>query len=300
MNHATYRAARAFGLASLFLASVVNATGLFGSQSAGAQNPGPQMDPGEHPAVLQGQVKRTTEPQNLIPVSLSTSINGGMVESAAGHAPLSGVTVSVPNMNFKTVSGKDGRFSLPQLPRKPVIVSFQKQGYVPVTVTLDQDTIKRHPLIISLSALQNTLIVDQQIRHLGDGSFSPVSAGAGKFQRDSEGPALRRSFVLDRPIDGMAVLEIGSVIGLDTQAAHAVGQSSFHRMSTPMQVLLNGELIGEITINGDRQRIVIPEGLLRPNSPNTLEIRTGYRNTGSGLDYDDMELMLVTITLHRV
>ncbi|HEY9687955.1 MAG TPA: carboxypeptidase regulatory-like domain-containing protein [Coleofasciculaceae cyanobacterium] len=285
------RATRRFWLACLLLHLAVYSTGVASAQNNPAS---------EQPAVLQGGVRKSLYQKGLQPVSLSTDVDGGMVESAGDHAPLSGVTVSIPNTKYKTTSGMDGRFTLPELPQKPVIVAFRKNGYVPVTVTLDRNSVRRHPLVVSLSELRNTLVLDEQIRHLGDGSFSPISAGAGKFRRDSEGPVFRRRFGMDRPINGSAVLEIGSVIGLDTHAAHALGQSRFHHVSTPVQVLLNGELIGEITINGDRQRMTLPEGLLKQNESNILEIRTGYRHKGGGQDYDDMELMLITITLQRV
>lgn len=250
----------------------------------------------EQPAVLQAGVRQTVYQE--LPVSDSMSEGDGVIVQAGSHQPLSGVSVSVPALGFSTGSGADGRFELPQLPDKPTIVAFSHQGYAPLTATLDADS-QRRPLRFELQALQNTVVIDDQIRHLGDNSYSPASAGAANFRRASEGPGFIRQFILppgSQP-GKAAVLQIGSVIGLDTLQAHALGQSAFHRASTPMQVRLNGRPVGEIAANGDQQRLMIPAGVLT-GGVNTVEVRTGYESPdGTSIDYDDMELMLLTLRL---
>jgi hypothetical protein len=247
------------------------------------------------PPVLQGNVREAVYSSPVKPVSLSpASLPSGFVTQARDNQAMAGVSVQVPSMNYKTVTGKDGSFQLPPLSGKPVIAGFAKQGYVPQTVTLDQDS--QTPLVISLRELHQTLVLDNEIRHLGDNSYSPVSAGAEKFRRSAEGVKLVRKFTLNHPVTNQAWLEIGSVIGLDTAAAHQLGQSGFHRVSSPMLVKLNGKLVTEINANGDGLRIPVTPQMLNMQGANTLEIVTGYQMPdGAYVDYDDIELMLLTL-----
>ncbi len=252
------------------------------------------------PMVLKGMVS-IEDDRGMVPVAYRPAPRvtraSGKVTRQGSAGGLGGVTVTVPQIGYTGETAPDGSFQLPELPAQPLIVGFSKPGYVPQTATLDADwQSSGRTLHIALTETRNTLVIDNQIRHLGDNSYSPVSAGAERFRRAAEGPVITRQFVTPPASGPMVYLEIGSVIGLDTEAAHRLGQSAFHRTSTPMLVKVNGELLTHITANGDGQRVAIPRALLRDGMLNTLEIRTGYQSPdGISVDFDDIELMLLTL-----
>lgn len=240
------------------------------------------------PVLLQGSVRETAPVQEAADSSSRVFDRGGK--------PLSGVVISIPALNYHAVSDENGRFSLPALPGLPAIVLFEKAGFVPFSATLDsQRNGKRQlPIRITLQSIDHTLVLDTQIRHLGDNSYSPVSAGAADFRKHNDGPRFITHFVLsEKP--ATSILEIGSVIGLDTLEAHQQGQSLFHRYSSPMTIRLNGQILGHIAVNGDRHHLTVPPHILLQGM-NTLQIETGFETpNGSDIDYDDMELMLITL-----
>ena len=70
-----------------------------------------------------------------------------------------------------------------------------------------------------------------------------------------------------------AVIVLGSVIGLDTKLAKELGQNAILSVySSPLEIIFNGQKIGELNMNGDNQQIIIPNILLKPK--NELIIRT--------------------------
>lgn len=247
------------------------------------------------PTVLQGSVRQTIYD---VPVSYQTAPTGfGQVVRAMDGQPAAGVTVRIPALRWGTLSDAQGRFQLPALPSQPVIAMLEKEGFRPASVTLDRNSLAQKPLLARLEHAGGALLIDSEIHHLGDGSYAPGSAGAGEFRRQANGPVLRRSFVMPAKPRGTEMLEIGSVLGLDTLDAHRHGQSRFHRASTNMRVLLNGRLVGELSLNGDRRRLPIPAGLLQ-NGVNTLEIQTGFQSPdGVSIDFDDVELTLLSLVL---
>lgn len=253
------------------------------------------------PMVLKGSVSIEDRRDGVIPIAYTGPVaarpgDGRVISEASGHG-MAGVTVSVPQIGFATQTAPDGSFSLPDLPAQKLIVGFSRPGYIPQTVSLDRDwTRHRQKLQITLKEAQRALILDQEIRHLGDNSYAPNSAGAGRFRKGAEGIKLVRQFVTP-PTDSPVVhLEIGTIMGLDTEAAHRLGQSSFHRTSTPMTVKVNGQILTYIAANGDGLRIPIPRQMLREGMLNTLELQTGYQSPdGVNVDFDDIELMLLTL-----
>lgn len=247
--------------------------------------------------VLTGQINY----QHALPYS-------GQVVSQQDGRLLPGSRVRIPALGYETQSAQDGHFSLPALPDKPVIVSIEQPGYLPKTATLEKRSLTPgKPFQVRLEAIatqqRRTVILDPGLYHLGDGSYSPTSAGAGAFKSTPQGPVFAKEFVLAGQLDTDTVtLGIGSVLGLDTPDAHQYGQSSFHHASSPMTVVLNGVPVGTIRLNGDGQYLRIPARLFRTQGQglNHLEIATGYRlgseTLYTGVDYDDIELMLLTLT----
>ena len=223
-----------------------------------------------------------------------------MVRDTVTGQPLSGVTVWVPEWQTSTTTRDDGSFNLAGRPGgKSVIVSIQKPGYTPGSATLDSDRIgSGAPLQLGLlKGDSRTVVLDNNLRHLGDGSYAPNSAGASQFRGANTGPTLRRQFALHAGALPKT-LYIGSVVGLDTAMAQQAGQSHFHKTASPVSVLINGQLIGYVGLNGDGHRLQIPPQALVSNGLNTLEIQTGYQYPdGRRIDYDDIELMLLTLEL---
>ena len=94
-----------------------------------------------------------------------------------------------------------------------------------------------------------------------------------------------------------AVIVFGSVIGLDTKLAKELGQNAIVSVySSPVEIIFNGQKIGELNMNGDNQQIVIPNGLIKGN--NDLTIRTGKNLFQYNyIDYDDMEFANLRIEI---
>ena len=92
---------------------------------------------------------------------------------------------------------------------------------------------------------------------------------------------------LSRPV----YLVIGSIIGIDTAMARGIGQNRItNSYASPPEVYLNGNKIAEIKINGDGQKIKLPNNLLRQK--NELTIKTGVNLMQTAyVDYDDIEIM---------
>jgi len=266
-------------------------TGLTGP--AFAQHPTPQM--GAQSGILQASVSYKASPVPPQPAQAREAfINGTIVDDH--HQPLSGVTVWVPDWQTSAVTRDDGTFTLPARAGKAAIASIQKPGYTPASATLDTDRLAGAPFKLSLrKGDSGTIVLDNQLRHLGDGLYTANSAGAAQFRGNTQGASFHRQFRLHAGALPRS-LGIGSVIGLDTAMARQAGQSRFHKTSSPVTVLLNGRIIGYIGLNGDGHRLPIPPDALIANGLNTLEIQTGHR-TDYTLDYDDIELMVVTLEL---
>ena len=215
---------------------------------------------------------------------------------------IGGVDVWIPKMGYHQVSNDRGVVKLPVRPSHSSIARFKVDGYAPKTLTLGTAKLEGLPntegqFQVQLKKSETTVIIDDAIRHLGDGTYAPNSAGSYKFRQQAQGPVLTKKFRLNGSIESShVILTVGSVVGLDTIDAHYAGQSRFHKSSSPMVVTLNGSVVGYIKTNGDGTQFVIPKHQLSLNGVNTLAIHTGYhRPDGVRIDYDDMEFMLLTL-----
>ena len=92
-------------------------------------------------------------------------------------------------------------------------------------------------------------------------------------------------------------LVIGSIIGIDTAMARALGQNQVRNsFASPPEVYFNGSKIAEIQLNGDNQKIKLPNSLIKPDQPNEITIRTGKNLMQTAyIDYDDIEIMNISI-----
>ena len=92
-------------------------------------------------------------------------------------------------------------------------------------------------------------------------------------------------------------LVIGSIIGIDTLLARSLRQNAVvNSFSSPPEVFFNGSKIAEIQLNGDGQKIFIPQRLLKPGMMNEVTITTGRNMKQTAyIDYDDIEFMNLSI-----
>lgn len=233
-------------------------------------------------------------------IYLAPGSSNGYVVAGSDHQPVHGATVSVPDLGIQTTTGVDGSFSFRGLPQgKRLIMNVSKVGFLPENAVLETDPSLNRPLEITLREVGATLIIDPNLHHLGDNSYSPYSAAAGQFRKQASGATLARRFRLSEiPQGSRPLLQIGVIMGLDTLQAHRAGQSSANAFSSPVKVRMNGYDIGYLTVNGLKQQVPIPPALLRPNGDNLLEVEAGHhRPDGVRIDYDDMELMNLILIL---
>ena len=143
------------------------------------------------------------------------------------------------------------------------------------------------------------IVLDSEILHLGDNSFSKNSANASEFKIKSMGPYYSKDFIMtDNAKQSTNYIIIGSIVGLDTKLAHQMGQNRIKSgiYSSPAEVFFNGSKIGEIKINGDGQRIKIPSSLIKADTKNQVTIKTGQNIVNfDKIDYDDIEMTNISI-----
>lgn len=208
------------------------------------------------------------------------------------NMPISNAEVTIPQTNFRTTTDSNGYFMLRANTNSDLIISVQKDGYRPFTTTFLKDTSR--PLKLSLVKEQPMDInIECELCHLGDNTFSTNSANSGDFKIKSSGPFYTKAFKIPSGIGNKnCFIVIGSIIGVDTKLARQMGQNSANSYATPPEVYFNGEKISEIHLNGDNQRIKIPNNLIKENSMNEITIRTGHNVLQTErFDYDDIEFM---------
>ncbi len=238
----------------------------------------------------------------------SAVMEGGVSKTGAGNVsriidretndPVSGAKVSLPKQNFTTYTDGSGAFHLNADIKNTTILSVEKKGYRPFSFTIDEKTASK-PIIVGIekSNVQDVIIASDMF-HLGDDNFSSNSANSGEFRGKSIGPFYTKSFMIAaNALAKTNYLVIGSIIGIDTFMAKTMKQNSIvHSFSSPPEVYFNGSKIAEIQLNGDGQRIKIPNNLLKPGQMNEITIRTGRNLKQTAyIDYDDIEFMNISI-----
>ena len=205
-----------------------------------------------------------------------------------------GARVTLPKQRYSTYPDSNGYFELNTQIDGTSILSVEKKDYKPFSVTVTDQTLSK-PIVVGIEKTNaNDLVVDSNMYHLGDNSYSDLSANAGEFRTASIGPFYTKRFILknvkfDKPI----FLVIGSIIGIDSAMARSIGQNRIlTAYSSPPEVYFNGNLISEIQINGDGQKIKIPPALIRKNQVNEVTIKTGQNlMQTSHVDFDYIEFM---------
>lgn len=211
---------------------------------------------------------------------------------------IEGAKVYLPNYGFSTSTDNKGRFELNANIQDKAILQVEKEGYRPFSITVDKSITER-PLKLGIEKLNaSDIFVDSGVYHLGDDVYSSNSANCYQFKAKPIGPFYSKRIKINKPSnDKQAVLVFGSVIGLDTKLAKELGQNAIVSVySSPVEIIFNGQKIGELNMNGDNQQIVIPNSLIRMN--NDLTIRTGKNLFQYNyIDYDDMEFANLRIEI---
>ncbi len=224
-------------------------------------------------------------------IKKSTSQNYNQIYDSETNIPIEGVIIKIPAKNYQTQTQEDGSFKLQTKIDSPTIMSLEKSGYKPHSLTLDSNY--NNPINIGIEkTTPQDIIVETDMIHIGDDSFSARSANAGDFSLNSMGAFYSKDFKIKSMKENEQLyLSIGSIIGIDTIYAQRLGQSRvLTAYSSPPEIFFNGNKIAEIKINGDNQKILIPKELIRYNQNNNITIKTGrnlYKT--ESIDYDDIE-----------
>ena len=211
---------------------------------------------------------------------------------------IGGAKITLPKQNYQTKTNREGYFELDTSIDSPSIISVQKEKYKPYTMTIDKANLSK-PLVVGIEKSNATDIsIDINMHHLGDNTYSELSANAGEFRSESTGPFFTKNFVLRNiNLSKPVYLVIGSIMGIDTLMARTMGQNKYpNSYSSPPEVYFNGNKISEIQINGDGQKIKIPPSLIKKNQTNEITIKTGKNLMQTTyVDYDDIEFMNLMI-----
>ncbi len=229
------------------------------------------------------------------------TIKPNRVVDSKNGMPISSAKINIPSKNFSTTTDENGSFQLQADINAPTIMSVEKDGYKPFSLTMDRLAVSK-PIVIGIEKSNPAdVIIEQNLLHLGDDKFSDTSANAEEFQSNSHGPFYSKKFRISQPkMNEDVYFIIGSVIGIDTKMAIDIGQSRVKTAySSPPEIFFNNQKIAELKINGDHQEIKLPKHLIIPNQMNEITIKTG-RNLfqTQSIDYDDIELMNLSVEIH--
>lgn len=225
-------------------------------------------------------------------VKKETRTDTNRIYDMTDNHPIEGAIVKLPAKNYSAITDKNGSFELGTRIDAPTIMSVEKSGYKPYSLTLDANK-SHNPISIGIEKTSpKDIIIETDMIHLGDNSYSDHSANASDFSIQSTGAFYSKDFEIT-PLknDENLVLSIGSIIGIDTIQAQKLNQSRVRTSySSPPEIYCNGNKIAEIRINGDNQKIDIPKAIINGLNIINITIKTGrnlYKT--SAIDYDDIE-----------
>ena len=229
---------------------------------------------------------------------VSTVGMGNKVVDSSTQSPVAGATVSLPQKNYSTKTDNNGNFNLSGDLKGDTVMSVEKEGYRPFSLTIN-DQIAAKTMIVGIQKSNVTdLMLENAMMHLGDDNFSKDSANAGEFQLKSVGPFYTKAFKLAaNTLSRTNYIVIGSIIGIDTALARSMKQNKVkNSFASPPEVYFNGRKIAEIQLNGDNQKIKIPNSLILADQLNEITIKTGRNLMQSAyVDYDDIEIMNISV-----
>ncbi len=235
-------------------------------------------------AAIEGGVSKTGE--------------ANIVMDANTGEPVGGARVSLPKKGFSTVTDGAGGFELGAGIDGQTILSVDKDGYRPYSMTIDQNSALK-PVVVGIEkSTPMDIVLDTGLFHLGDDVFSDNSAHSGQFRTKSIGPFYTKTFnITPDAVSRQNHLVIGSIIGVDTLMSRSMGQNrTKFSHSGPVEVFFNGSKISEIHLNGDGQRVKLPASLIRPGNINEVTVKTGRNLMQTAyVDYDDIEIMNLSV-----
>lgn len=233
----------------------------------------------------------------LIFLSLPIYASANQIIDQKTNSPIANAKITIPQKNITTYTDENGRFDLKATFDDDSIISVEKEGYRPFSLTVN-DQLAVRPLVIGIekSSLMD-IIIDTEMFHLGDDNFCRESANSGEFKGRSIGPFYSKTFEIEpNAIMKKNYLVIGSIIGIDSLMARSLNQNSITTSyATPPEVYFNGQKIAEIKLNGDNQKIRLPNNLVRAGM-NEITIKTGHNvKQVDHIDYDDIEFMNLSV-----
>lgn len=220
------------------------------------------------------------------------------IVDAETNQPIAGARVTLPQKNYSTKTNSDGTFNLNADINGATVLSVEKEGYRPFSLTVNEKIASR-PIIVGIEKTNPmNITIDKDMFHLGDNNYSDMSANAGQFCVKCVGPYYTKKIQLSKITDNI-YLVIGSIIGVDTKMARSMGQNKIvHAYASPPEIFFNGNKIAEIQLNGDGQRFKIPRNLIRADK-NEITIKTGRNLMQTAyIDYDDIEISNISIETH--
>ena len=216
------------------------------------------------------------------------------IVDSATNTPIGNAKITIPKYNYSTYTDSEGNFNLGNI-NSPTILSVQKEGYRPFSLTVSSNSTASKPLVMGIEKSDvSDIIIESGMVHIGDDNYSVSSANAGNFRLKSSGPSFSKEFILD---SGNSYLVIGSILGIDTLMAKTMGQNRIlNAYASPPEVYFNGAKIAEIQLNGDNQKIKLPSNLIRPKQKNQITIKAGRNLMQTAyIDYDDIEIANLTV-----
>ena len=212
------------------------------------------------------------------------------------NQPIQGARVSMPQKNYSTKTCADGTFDLNADINAPTVLSVEKDGYRPFSLTIDERIASR-PIVVGIEKTSPmNITIDKDMFHLGDNNYSDASANAGDFRVKCVGPYYTKNVKISQST-GNTYLVVGSIIGIDTKMARSMGQNRIvNAYASAPEIFFNGNKIAEIQLNGDGQSFKIPKNLIRIGQNNEITIKTGRNLMQTAyIDYDDIEFMNLSI-----
>lgn len=229
-------------------------------------------------------------------VGISKTGAANQVIDNGTNLPVSNAKIILPKQNYTTYTDDNGLFNISGKINDSSVISVEKEGYRPFSLTINEKIAAR-PIVIGIEKTNaQDIVISTEMIHLGDDNFSQYSANSEEFKGRSVGPFYSKTFQIGHN-DKTNYLIIGSIIGIDTLMARSMKQNSItNSFSSPPEIYFNGQKIAEIQINGDGQKIKLPNRLIRPNSMNEVTIKTGHNLQQTAyIDYDDIEFMNLSI-----
>lgn len=213
------------------------------------------------------------------------------------NLPVQNAKISLPQKNYTTYTDSNGIFNLDTQISDSSVMSVEKQGYRPYSLTINE-RIASNPIIIGIEKSNaQDIVINTEMIHLGDDNFSDASANSSEFRSKAAGPYYSKMFQMGYDcLKKKNYLVIGTIIGVDTLMARTMKQNSIvNSFSSPPEIYFNGQKIAEIQLNGDGQKVRLPNNLIKTGQ-NEITIRTGRNMQRTDyIDYDDIEFMNLSV-----